>query len=86
MTRAVLSTKGQVVLPHAIRDALGLTPGSEFEVTTEGDAVILRPLSRFKRVALEDAVGCIPYSGPARSVEEMHAGIAEMFRARAKRP
>ena len=85
MAKATLSTKGQIVLPQVIRNELGLTPGSEFEVTTEGDTVVLRPLSRFRAVALEDAMGCIAYRGPVRSVEEMNAGIVDMLRARARK-
>lgn len=52
MAVTTLSTKGQIGLPLAIRTQLGLLPGSEFEVTTEGEAVILRRISRFPRVTL----------------------------------
>lgn len=83
MAKATLSTKGQIVLPQAIRTQLGLLPGSELEVTTEGGAVILRRVSRFPSVTLEQAVGCVGYRGPARTVEEMNAGVAQMLRARA---
>jgi AbrB family looped-hinge helix DNA binding protein len=82
MARATLSTKGQVVLPQAIRNQLGLTPGSELEVTTDGDTVILRRVSRFRTVDLKDAIGCVAYDGPVRSIEEMNAGIDEMLRSR----
>ncbi len=82
MARATLSTKGQVVLPQAIRNQLGLTPGSELEVTTDGDTVILRRVSRFRTVDLKDAIGCVAYNGPVRSIEEMNAGIDEMLRSR----
>lgn len=73
MVKATLSTKGQVVFPQAIRNELGLIPGSEFEVTTEGDAVILRRVSRFPLVALKQAIGCVAYEGPVRSIDEMNA-------------
>jgi AbrB family looped-hinge helix DNA binding protein len=39
-----LSVKGQVVIPKALREALGLRPGDKFVVTSEGDAVVLRPV------------------------------------------
>lgn len=74
------------MLPSAIRTQLGLLPGSELEVTTDGEAVILRRASRFGMVTLDDAVGCVEYDGPVRSVDEMAAGIASMFRAQAKKP
>lgn len=80
-----VSSKGQVVLPQPIRLALGLVPGSELEVIADGDQVILRRPSRFKRVTIEEALGCAGYDGPARTVDEMNAGVAEMMRAKAAR-
>jgi AbrB family looped-hinge helix DNA binding protein len=37
-----MSSKGQVVIPEAIRKALGLETGSEFVVVAENDVVILK--------------------------------------------
>ncbi len=37
-----MSSKGQVVIPEEIRNALGLKAGSRFVVVGEGDAVILK--------------------------------------------
>jgi len=37
-----MSSKGQVVIPEAIRNALGLAAGSEFVVVAENDVVILK--------------------------------------------
>jgi AbrB family looped-hinge helix DNA binding protein len=37
-----LSSKGQVVIPEEIREALGLEPGAQFVVVGEGDVVILK--------------------------------------------
>jgi len=39
-----LSSKGQVVLPQAVRDRLGLEEGASFAVIGEGDVVILKKL------------------------------------------
>lgn len=39
-----LSSKGQVVLPQAIRDRLRLETGAKFVVIGEGDIVILKKL------------------------------------------
>ncbi len=40
-----LSSKGQVVIPEDIREALGLEPGVQFLVMAEGDVVILKRIS-----------------------------------------
>ena len=40
-----MSSKGQVVIPEAIRKSLGLEPGVEFVVLGEGDTVVLKPIS-----------------------------------------
>ena len=37
-----MSSKGQVVIPEEIRNALGLKAGSKFVVVGEGDVVILK--------------------------------------------
>lgn len=36
----VLSKKGQIVLPNAVREKLGLEPGDDFEVIVEDDDTI----------------------------------------------
>lgn len=41
-----LSSKGQVVLPKAIRDALALTPGSRLMVFSDGDNILLKPIKQ----------------------------------------
>ena len=40
-----LSSKGQVVIPEAIRRRLGLRPGTQFVVLGEDDTVVLKPIS-----------------------------------------
>jgi AbrB family looped-hinge helix DNA binding protein len=40
-----LSTKGQVVIPEAIRERLGLEAGVQFVVVAEGDVVVLKVLN-----------------------------------------
>jgi len=43
MTKTVLSSKGQVVLPRLVRSKLGLSPGTKFLCKVEGESVILIP-------------------------------------------
>ena len=68
-----LSTKGQVVLPKEIRESLGLAPGAELEVEVLDGSVVLRPI---RRTTVDDILGMLAWSGPARTIEEMEAAIA----------
>lgn len=40
-----MSSKGQVVIPEEIRNALGLEAGSRFVVVGEGDVVVLKKIT-----------------------------------------
>ncbi len=42
VSTTTLSSKGQVVIPEDVRNALGLEPGAQFVVMGDGDIVILK--------------------------------------------
>ena len=51
----VLSQKGQIVLPVAVREQLGLEPGDDFEILVEDDEqIVLRRISRPPNSGLVD--------------------------------
>ncbi|HQA97944.1 MAG TPA: AbrB/MazE/SpoVT family DNA-binding domain-containing protein [Clostridia bacterium] len=39
-----ISSKGQIVLPKAIRDSLALQPGSKLMVLSDGENILLKPI------------------------------------------
>ena len=41
-----LSSKGQLVIPKAIRKALALKPGTRFEVELDGQQIVLKPQNK----------------------------------------
>ena len=43
---AVVSSKGQVVLPKAIRTKLNLNAGSKLMVFSDGDNILLKPITQ----------------------------------------
>ena len=45
MYKVKTSSKGQIVIPKEIRDALGIKPGSILNVHVEGKKIILEPAS-----------------------------------------
>lgn len=51
---ATMSTKGQVVIPRAIREALELKPGDDFEVVRRQDEVVLRRIGTRPRRRLSE--------------------------------
>ena len=80
-----LSSKGQVVLPRAVRSAKAWRPGQELVVEVTAEGVLLKPLKPFAPTRLEDVVGCVGYTGPRRSIEEMDEGLAAAVRAESRR-
>jgi AbrB family looped-hinge helix DNA binding protein len=40
-----VSTKGQLVIPSQMRDALGIEPGDRVALTLENGAILLRPIT-----------------------------------------
>lgn len=77
-----LSTKGQVILPKAVRDACGWKPGATLTVEQTDEGVLLRPASPFPPTRIEDVFGSLKYDGPPISVEDMDLAVAEGFRRR----
>jgi AbrB family looped-hinge helix DNA binding protein len=80
-----LSSKGQVIIPKAVREAHGWEEGTEFTVEEIDDGIVLRPKPLFKPTAIDDVFGCLKYDGPPKSVEEMNAAIEEEMRRRWER-
>jgi len=66
----VLSQKGQIVLPSAIREQLHLEPGQDFEVFIDDeDTITLRRINRPPNHGLVDhLLGCpYPFEIPPRA-------------------
>lgn len=82
-----LSSRGQVSIPKALRGRLHLQPGQEFtiESTTDG-ALLLRPAKSGSSevVTLDEVAGCLRHAGPAKTLEEMNAAIAQGVRDRGR--
>jgi AbrB family looped-hinge helix DNA binding protein len=69
-----VSAKGQVVIPQAIRNELGITPGSEVEVRRERSGVMIR-LKNVRSVSnLADGFGMLKYAGSKR-LEDFDIGV-----------
>ncbi|MGQ0510462.1 MAG: AbrB/MazE/SpoVT family DNA-binding domain-containing protein [Betaproteobacteria bacterium] len=80
-----LSSKGQVVLPSAIRAARNLQPGAEFTVEDTPDGVLLRPLKPFPPTRVDEVFGSAGYRGQALSLAQMDAAVADEAKKRRRR-
>jgi AbrB family looped-hinge helix DNA binding protein len=78
----VLSTKGQVIVPKAIRKRRGWEAGVRLEVEETAEGVLLKSAPAFPVTRPEDVYGVLAYPGPPKTIEEMDAGVAEEARRR----
>jgi antitoxin PrlF len=80
MPTATLTTKGQITIPHAVREHLGLKSGDQLDFVFESTGGVTL---RTKRVPFEKLRGVLKSSGqkPA-GVRQMDEGIERAVRAR----
>ena len=82
-TTAMVSDKGQVTLPKALRERLGIQPGSRlaFRIAADG-SLNVQVLAK----GSDALFGLLAKPGePARSLGDMDAAITETVRGRARR-
>lgn len=77
-----ISSKGQIVIPKDVRDALNLKPGEKLNLTKVGRRIILEaPDAPEPRISYEEFRRRVPkYEGPPVSVEEMTLKVGEAFK------
>ncbi len=80
--RAKISSKGQLVLPKAVRDAHGWGAGTELEFIDKGDDVIIRPARksdpRFPSISwTEFEKHRMKHTGPSVSIDDMNKAVLE---------
>jgi AbrB family looped-hinge helix DNA binding protein len=80
-----LSSKGQIILPKAVRDRHHWEAGTDFSVEDTGDGIILRPVRTGMPTRLADIVGSLRVKGSARTIEEMDSAIDAELRDRRDR-
>jgi AbrB family looped-hinge helix DNA binding protein len=80
-----VSTKGQVILPKAIRQHRNWTAGTRLVVEDTPDGVLLKAAPAFAPTRPEDVAGMLAYRGRPKTLEEMNAAItAEIKRRHAR--
>lgn len=73
MTKATISSKGQIAIPKSVRDRLNFKPGTELAIGIEGETLVIQRLVR-------DSAGWqtmrgMASTGPSltKALEEEHA-------------
>lgn len=88
MRTARISSKGQVAIPAALREAIDLRPGAEVSFELAGSAILLRPVPQFKPLTPKQGYGCIVHKGRAASEADIRraarAAAATKWRRRSK--
>lgn len=77
-----LSTKGQVILPKSVRDQRRWAAGTRLIVEAAEDGVLLKAAPAFAATRPDDVFASLPVKGPARTLEEMDAGVAAEVKRR----
>lgn len=81
MQVTLLSSKGQVILPKALRDAHHWQAGTRLEVLDTADGVLLKPVMVRQTTALSPGLEAIrrrlDYHGPAVSLVDMNAAVLQ---------
>ena len=80
----IVSTKGQVILPKAIRDQRRWPAGTRLTVEDTPEGVLLRAVPIFPETDLESVFGSLRSDKPALTVEDMNAVIDSEARRRAR--
>lgn len=70
-----LSSKGQLIIPKAVRDAHGWQPGLEFIVIDSARGLLLIPRRQIEPTTLADVAGCLKFDGQAKTGEEIDEAL-----------
>jgi AbrB family looped-hinge helix DNA binding protein len=77
-----VSTKGQIVLPKAIRDRRGWGAGAELAIEERPEGVLLRALTKAVPTRIEDVFGSLGPVDRVVSIEEMNEAVLKEARDR----
>lgn len=87
MPTLLVSTKGQIVLPAALRRRLGLNAGARMEVIEEADGLKLRVVRSVATAEVADMAGMVKARtrGVPRSLEDFDAATTLVGSRRERR-
>jgi AbrB family looped-hinge helix DNA binding protein len=80
----LVSTKGQVILPKAIRDQRRWSAGTRLTVEETPDGVLLKAAPLFPVTTIDEVVGILRHKGKPLSLDDMEAAVAAEAKRRAR--
>lgn len=89
MQVTLLSSKGQVIIPKALRDQRQWHAGTRLQVLDTAEGLLLKPVTPSQKVPLAAGLAAIrdriAYHGPAVSLEEMDDAVLREASRRSQR-
>lgn len=83
MKTVKLSSKGQIVIPKAMRDDLHLPPGTEFVINATATGLTLTPTTLFPKTTIREVRGFLAKRGRSLpSDTDVKASIKAKLKAR----
>ncbi len=79
-----VSTKGQVILPKAVREQKQWAAGTRLTVENRDEGVLLKAAPLFAATEIDAVCGSLGFEGKALTIKEMDAAIAAEARRRAR--
>ena len=84
MPKTRLSSKGQIVIPKPLRDALHWNAGAELNVELKIDTITIHRADQKPRLPTIEEVrrvaGMLNYKGKTLTIKDMDEGVSAMFR------
>ena len=80
METTKLSSKGQVIIPKHIRESHHWAAGLELQVIEFEGGILLKPKAPFEPTHINDVAGCLSYSGPRKTDEDISTAMQQAAR------
>jgi AbrB family looped-hinge helix DNA binding protein len=80
----IVSTKGQVILPKAVRNRRHWDTGTKLVVEETEEGVLLKAAPLFAPTEIGDVFGSLAFAGEPKSIDDMNAAVAAEARRRAR--
>ena len=75
-----LSSKGQIIIPKALRAAHHWEAGQELIGIDVGDSILIKPKKPFPETTLAQVAGCLKYGGKPKTLDELEDAIGRGVR------